>query len=158
IEFQTSQAQEVVWTRANIEKVRRDERVHEEAEHAALREKYKRSPDVRVEALKKTKPTPPAIDLFASDMITPPPVASIENLLRKLALQQSQDDNDATKAPRAANADTMAAIVSRPKALLVAANNTREADALNFAGNTTSTELKKTAKSSSSSSSRLEQA
>ncbi|KDO18381.1 hypothetical protein SPRG_16213 [Saprolegnia parasitica CBS 223.65] len=128
-------------------------------ESAALHEKRKRNLDGRIEALKKTKPTPPVIDLFAPDETAPPLVTSIKNHPHHPALQESQDDNDASEAPRAANSDTMAAIVGRSKAVMAAANDTREADALYFAGNSTHTELKKTkkAKSSSSSSSRLEQ-
>ncbi|KDO19873.1 hypothetical protein SPRG_14904 [Saprolegnia parasitica CBS 223.65] len=48
-------AQKVVWTRANIGK-----------------------------ALKKTKPTPPGIDLFAPDETAPPPVASINKYTDKV--------------------------------------------------------------------------
>ncbi|KDO19423.1 hypothetical protein SPRG_15413 [Saprolegnia parasitica CBS 223.65] len=178
-----------VWTRENIEKVRRDERLHEEAERTAFREKRKRDLDGRVEALKKTKPTPPAIDLFAPDEIAPPPpVASNKKYpdegialggalnpahrhvgrhkppSQPWYLQQSQGDDDAAEAPRAAFADPMAAIVGRPKTFMAATDDTREADALDFAGDTvvtTRTELKKTKKKAkkakSSSSSRFEQ-
>ncbi|OQS01742.1 hypothetical protein ACHHYP_00296 [Achlya hypogyna] len=44
-----------VWTRENIEKVRRDERLHEEATRRDFREKRKRDLDSRVEALKRPK-------------------------------------------------------------------------------------------------------
>ncbi|ETW05180.1 hypothetical protein H310_04175 [Aphanomyces invadans] len=46
-----------VWTRENIEKVRRDERLHEEKTKKETREKRKRDLDSRVEHLKRARST-----------------------------------------------------------------------------------------------------
>ncbi|KAF0718160.1 hypothetical protein AaE_010709 [Aphanomyces astaci] len=63
-----------VWTRENIEKVRRDERLHDEKTKKDTREKRKRDLDSRVEHLKGTKPT------TSSPSLSAPPSSELKHI------------------------------------------------------------------------------
>ncbi|OQS07968.1 hypothetical protein THRCLA_00050 [Thraustotheca clavata] len=160
-----------VWTRENIEKVRRDERLHEESTRREFREKRKRDLDARVEMLK------PAghVELFPAEpaqqesKIQAPEGIALGGVLNPAYRHKrakpsepwymhkaNKDDNSEIK--RDAGEDPLDLIVSRPKSLQTTPPD--EDDKLDFAGDTivtTRTERMKKKKSKQKASNRMEE-